>query len=142
MSYEELLNARRIRRETISADEVEAAMQRAQRDLKTARHIMPEDWDWGFAIAYDAVLQASRAYMFSRGFRPASAEGHKNVFAFMHEALGGEYDDVVAYFDRMRVKRNRAIYDVAGLITAKEAEGLFARACDFVALIRDRLGSD
>lgn len=114
-------------------------MARADRDLGTAKKVMPEDWDWGFAITYNAVLQASRAYMFAQGFRPASAESHKNVFAFMREALGCEYETVVTYFDRMRNKRHRAVYDVVGAITETEARNLFAEAQEYVAAIRDRL---
>ena len=49
---------------------------------------MAEDWDWGFSIAYNAVLQAARAYMYSQGFRPASEQGHKNTFAFLRGELG------------------------------------------------------
>jgi len=95
--------------------------------------------DWGFAIAYDAVLQASRAFMFAQGYRPASKESHKNVFAFMREALGEDFAGLIGYFDRIRTKRHRAIYDVAGLITETEAKNLFAKAQDFVKLIGERL---
>jgi uncharacterized protein (UPF0332 family) len=139
MTYEYLLKSDRIRRESISPAEVDAAMKRAERDLKTARRIMAEDWDWGFAVAYNAVLQASRAFMFARGFRPASAEGHKNTFEFMRAAMGRGYGDLIDYFDRMRKKRNQAIYDVAGIISQTEARALFKRAVEFVELIRSKL---
>jgi uncharacterized protein (UPF0332 family) len=139
MSYDELLKTRRIRREQISDEEIRHAMERADRDLKTARTVMASDWDWGFSIAYDAVLQASRAYMFAQGYRPASAEAHKNTFAFMRLAMGKAHEDLIAYFDRMRNKRNQAIYDVAGLITETEARNLFSHATDFVKLVRAKL---
>ncbi len=114
-------------------------MARADRDLKTARKIMAEDWDWAFAIVYNAVLQASRAYMFAQGLRPASVEGHKNTFAFMRVAMGRKHEELIMYFDRMRNKRNQAIYDVAGLITETEARNLLRSAQDFVELIRRKL---
>src|SRR4030067_1490022 len=56
MQYDELLKTGRIRKEKISRAEVRRAIERAERDLRTARKIMPEDWDWGFAVAYNAVL--------------------------------------------------------------------------------------
>ena len=93
----------------------------------------------GFAVAYNAVLQASRALMFAQGYRPAAAEGHKNTFAFVRIALGKEFEDLIGYFDRMRNKRNQAIYDVAGLITETEARSLFKEAVGFVKLVRGRL---
>lgn len=139
MKYDELLKSGRIRKERISKAEITQAMERADRDLRTARKIMAEDWDWGFAVAYNAVLQASRAYMFSQGYRPASAEGHKNTFAFMRIAMGKSCEDMITYFDRMRNKRNHAMYDVAGLITETEAKNLFKKAGEFVVLIRARL---
>ncbi len=139
MAYDRLLKSRRIRKEAISRDEVVRALDRAERDLRIAEKVMREDWDWGFAITYNAVLQASRAYVFAEGYRPASVESHKNVFAFMREALGSEYESVVTYFDRMRNKRHRAVYDVVGAITETEAKNLFAEAKNFVAMIRDRL---
>ena len=138
--FEELLRGGRIRKEKVSQAEVRRALERAKRDLRTAKKIMAEDWDWGFAVAYNAILQASRAYMFSQGYRPASAQGHRNTFAFMALAMGKDYEDLITYFDRMRNKRNQAIYDVAGLITEKEAHSLFKQATEFVALIKSRLG--
>jgi uncharacterized protein (UPF0332 family) len=80
--------------------------------------------------------------MFSQGYRPAAAHGHKNTFAFMAQAMGENYRDLITYFDRMRSKRNQAIYDVAGLITETEARQLFQRATEFVALIQERLTED
>lgn len=137
--YEELLQAGRIREERISRREIERALERAARDLKTARKIIEEDPDWGFTVAYNAVLQASRAFMFSQGYRPETSQGHKNTFAFMAIALGTDYQDLVTYFDRMRKKRNQALYDISGLITETEAESLLKKAEGFVSLIRKRL---
>lgn len=139
--YEHLVETHRIRKEKVSGAEVKRALEKAERDLKTARKIMAEDWDWGFAVAYNAVLQASRAYMFSQGYRPRSVQGHKNTFAFMALAMGKDYKDLITYFDRMRNKRNRAIYDIAGLITETEARNLFKKATEFVALIKEKLSA-
>ena len=139
MTIEELLAEGRIRRQKVSRGEIGRALERAERDLKTAHKIMAEDWDWGFAVAYDAVLQASRAYMFAQGFRPASNESHKNTFAFMRLAMGKDYEELMAYFDRMRNKRHQAIYEIAGLITETEAHNILEKAESFVAIIREEL---
>jgi len=136
MKYDRLLKSGRIKKQQVSDDEIKRALSRAERDLKTARSVMAGDWDWGFAIAYNAVLQASRAFMFARGFRPASHEGHKNTFAFMQIAMGKDYEDLITYFDRVRNKRNQVMYDVAGLISESEAKNLFKMAVDFVALVK------
>lgn len=136
MKYDELLKSGRIKKQEISIDEVKRALSHAEKDLRTARMVMAGDWDWGFAIAYNAVLQASRAFMFAHGYRPASHEGHKNTFAFMRVAMGKQYEDLITYFDRVRNKRNQAMYDVAGMISETEAKNLFKMAVDFVALVK------
>ncbi len=139
MEYDELLKSRRIRKEKVSRIEVERALERAERDLQTARELIEHDRDWSFAVAYDAVLQASRAYMFAQGFRPASSESHKNTFAFMRLAMGKDYEELMTYFDRMRNKRHQAIYEIAGLITETEARNILEKAESFVAIIREEL---
>ena len=139
MKYDSLLRSRRIHKQKVSRKQIGQALDRAQRDLRTAQVLMGQDWDWTFAVAYDAVLQASRAYMFGQGFRPASHESHKNTFAFMQLAMGQDYEDLISYFDRMRNKRNQAIYDMAGLITETEARSILEKAESFVKVICEQL---
>jgi len=57
----------------------------------------------------------------------------------MRIAMGKGYEEMIGYFDRMRKKRNQAIYDVAGLITQTEARNLLAKAEGFVEHIRGKL---
>lgn len=136
MALDDLLRSGRIRRETISPAEVREALKLADRDLRVAQKLIGEEPDWGFTVAYNAVLQASRAFMFAKGYRPASAEGHKNTFAFLAAALGPEQADLVSYFDRMRNKRNQAVYGIAGRIAETEARNLLAKAVEFVRLVK------
>lgn len=139
MKYDALLDSRRIHKQKVSRKQIGQALDRAQRDLRTAQILMGQDWDWSFAVAYDAVLQASRAYMFAQGFRPASHESHKNTFAFMQLAMGKDYEDLITYFDRMRNKRNQAIYDMAGLITETEARSILEQAERFVKVMCEQV---
>lgn len=43
--YDDLLKAGYIRKEKVSRAEIMRVLERAQRDLKTAKKIMAEDWD-------------------------------------------------------------------------------------------------
>ena len=140
MPVEELLRQRRIHPHRATPDEIARLLALADRDIRMAQRTMAEDWDWAFSIAYNAVLQAARAFMYSQGFRPATDQGHRNTLAFMREALGDEFASLVGYFDRMRTKRNQAIYDVAGLITEAEAKAIFQKAVEFVDLIKAKAG--
>ena len=87
MSIDELLKKRKIFRHRASREEVKRLLELADRDIRMAKLTMAEDWDWAFSIAYNAVLQSARAFMYSRGFRPAAEQGHKNTFAFLRAAL-------------------------------------------------------
>ena len=78
MSVERLIQEGRIHPFNATRDEVNKAIEIAQRDLTLAEKVFDENLDWSFSIAYNAVLQTCRAYMFHQGYRPASIEGHKN----------------------------------------------------------------
>lgn len=141
MPFEDLLRQRKIYPHRATPDETGRSLGLADRDIPMAGRVMAEDWDWAFSIAYNAVLQAARAFMYASGFRPATEQGHKNTFTFVREALGDEFASLVGYFDRMRTKRNQAIYDVAGLITKAEARAIFEKAIEFVDLIKARVAT-
>ena len=141
MQIEDLLKKRKIYRHRAFPEEIQRLLELADRDIRMAKVTMAEDWDWAFSIAYNAVLQSARAYMYSNGYRPAAEQGHKNTFAFLRAALGEDLASTIGYFDRMRKKRNQAIYDVAGLITEKEAKAILKNAITFVEAIKGRIGS-
>ena len=141
MDIQQLLEERRIYKGPIAKATIVAALDRAQRDLKTAREVIKIDIDWAFSIAYNAVLQASRAFMFSRGYRPASNEGHKNTFAFMMNVVGESHAPLIAYFDHIRVKRHQVTYDAVGIVTQTETQDLLSKAREYVEWIREQLQS-
>ena len=140
MTIDDLLRTRRIHRHRAFPEEITRQLELADRDIRMARLTMAEDWDWAFSIAYNAVLQSARAFMYSQGYRPAAEQGHKNTFAFMRAALGKELTSTIGYFDRMRKKRNQAIYDIAGLITEKEARAILKNATAFVKTVKQKIG--
>ncbi len=74
--------------------------------------------------------------MFSRGFRPASHEGHKNTFAFQRALVEDDRAQLISYFDRIRVKRHQAVYEVEARASTTEAESLIEQARGFVAWVR------
>ena len=80
-------------------------------------------------------------YMYRKGYRASSQHGHKNTFEFMQRALGKEHKDIVGFLDRMRPKRNRAIYDISGSITETEVKELVKKSKKFVLIIKEKLKS-
>jgi uncharacterized protein (UPF0332 family) len=75
--------------------------------------------------------------MFFEGYRPRGGEQHATVVEFVEERLGSAYTAQVRFFDQMRRKRHRVIYEVAGLISKKEAEQAIAFAKEFVEKITE-----
>ncbi len=71
-----------IRKLPVDRKKVDDALAHARRDLATAGTILANDQDWAYTIAYNAVLQAGRALMFSKGYRPDGANQHVAVVKF------------------------------------------------------------
>ncbi|MCL4562361.1 MAG: HEPN domain-containing protein [Chloroflexi bacterium] len=112
--------------------EIKQLLEVAHRDLITAEKNLADAPDWAYSIAYNSVLQASRALMLSDGFRPRGGEQHATVVEFIREKLGAAHTNQVNLFDQMRRKRHRAIYEIAGLVSKTEAEQAVAFAKEFV----------
>ena len=139
MNFESLVSQGKIKPIKSSKQEIREILSLADRDLKMAEFVISQDWDWAFSISYNAALQASRGFMYARGYRASSHEAHKNTFAFMKIALGKECEELIGFFDRMRPKRNRAIYDTVGLITETEVKELLKKSREFVGIIKGKL---
>jgi uncharacterized protein (UPF0332 family) len=86
-------------------------------------------------MAYNAILQASRALMLSNGYRPRGSEQHATVVEFIQEILGSTFTDQINLFDQMRRKRHRVIYEAAGLVSKSEAEQAITFSINFVEKI-------
>ncbi|MFV2044289.1 MAG: HEPN domain-containing protein [Anaerolineales bacterium] len=137
MPYERLLQQKRIKAHEADPQEIKALLDLANRDLDVARKTLGVDSDWAYTIAYNAILQASRALMFSNGFRPRGSAGHITVVQFMRESLGKKHVEQVNLLDQMRRKRHRVLYDETGLVGDKEAEQSLAFAKSFVKLLTE-----
>ncbi len=118
---------------------VEDSLNLAKRDVNVARSVLEENCDWAFSIAYNAMLQAVRALMFSKGYRPTGSNQHISVVRFAELFLRKE--DVII-LDRMRRKRHTTIYDTAGTISEIEAENIVMRAEKLVQEIIKMIGDD
>jgi uncharacterized protein (UPF0332 family) len=139
MNFEKLLAEGKIHTFRATPEEIKNTFKLAERDLKTAEKNLPGDSDWAFSITYNAILQASRAFMFNSGYRPASFEAHKTILQFMKLALGQPFEETISYFDRKRKKRHTAVYGQVGIVSEKEAHEFLKIAKNYVTEIRTRL---
>jgi uncharacterized protein (UPF0332 family) len=120
----------------VDARKVRDGLLLAQRDITTAKNILHQDADWAFNIAYNAILQTLRAFMFSKGYRPDGSNQHVSVVRFAE--LYFERDRVII-FDRMRRKRHSSIYDAAGTISSNEAKTAITTAEEIVNDVQKRI---
>lgn len=134
-NYSELIESNRIKSGKFSRVQVQDCLNLAERDIATAKKIVAENPDWGYNIAYNAMLQAIRALMFSKGFRATGEGQHATTIQFAQMTLGDEFASTLEFMDRMRRKRNRTVYDMAGLISSKEASEGIETAESFVGSI-------
>ncbi|MBU4369275.1 HEPN domain-containing protein [Patescibacteria group bacterium] len=127
-----------IKKETIGFDQVVKHINRAQKDLKVAEANLDIDAEASYNYAYLSMLRASRALMFSYGYRPADGQQHKTVVIFSKYILTSDFSKLVRHFNRMRQKRNRFTYDEPGLLVSRtETEESFKSAKQFVRQITE-----
>lgn len=140
MSYEGLLGEGRLQRIAHGADSVSRQMALAHRDLQAARRNLASDPDWAFAIAYNAVLQAGRALLTARGYRPIGSDQHVTAI----ECLRIEPLDagLARRAERMRRRRHRVVYETVGAVSGADAEAAIATAQQIVAAVAELVEKD
>ena len=118
---------------------VKNALHLAERDLKTASNVFGDkDYDWAFSIAYNAMLQAGRALMFSEGYRPIGEAKHVSVIDFTKKKFGSAFADKILFlFNKIRKKRHIAVYEQVNLISKEEATTALHTAREFVEKVQD-----
>lgn len=91
-----------------------------------------QEWDWAHNAAYNAMLQAGRALMFDKGYRPKSQEHHA-VISFIEAVYAARFsEELIASFGKARMRRNESLYDRVGSISKNQAQNLVEKADLFV----------
>ncbi len=111
----------------------------ASRDLEVARSLVDESADWSHSIAYNSMLQSSRALMFSRGYRPTGQASHLAVIMFLRNSFAKELGPLVTELDRVRKKRHVSVYDTAGSVSQLEARHALEAADELLKKVKSLL---
>jgi uncharacterized protein (UPF0332 family) len=142
MNYERLEKDGFVERISCSREEIRALLEIANRDISAAEYIMTHDIDWALTIAYNSVHQILLAIMYKEGFRPKGEAKHKVAIDFCRIALGNEYKTDIDIIDKMRKKRNRAVYQHARTVSELEAKEGIIFANGFVTkILKEKLTS-
>jgi uncharacterized protein (UPF0332 family) len=134
VSLSELLRNGLIEQFQSDAEQVRNEIEIAKRDVSSAKKMIEiQEWEWAHNAAYNAMLQAARGLMFSRGYRPKSEEHHVAVISFVRAVYSAKFrPELLQAFDNARRRRNEALYDRAGTISETQARGLVGKAESFV----------
>jgi len=125
----------------INKELVKNALSLAKRGLKTAKNVFEDkDYDWCLSIAYNAMLQAGRALMFSKGYRPKGKYKHVAVVEFVRSRFGREFSDLMLFiFNKTRKKRHIAVYEQVNIVSEGEAKNAINWAERFVRKVEEIL---
>src|SRR5438876_3528572 len=117
--------------------QIERFLASAGKMLASAHKILAFDEEACLQQAYEAMLKASLGFMFSHGFRARSQPGHHiAIIEFVRARVDKKHYGLLTMFDRLRRKRNVALYDDTGFVSRHDAEQAFGSARNLIEVIR------
>lgn len=133
---------KKLRPQQVDWAQIERFLQSADKKLASAHKILAFDEEACLQQAYEAMLKASLGFMFSHGFRARSQPGHHiTIIEFVRARVSKKYMSLLVMFDRLRRKRNMALYDDTGFISRQDAEQALESARQLIGVIRADVNS-
>ncbi len=118
--------------ENITDAQIKSILNKSQKSIKSAKLIAEDDKENSYQLAYEAMLLAGRALVFSFGYRPRAAGSHKIVVDFSKEVLGKEISTLVFKFNKMRKIRHYLIYGTGLYISEVDSRNAISSAEKFL----------
>jgi len=138
MTWGKLLKDNSLQSKKISFKEVESVLSKAQKSIQAAEILIDKNIDESsFKEAYDAMLLAGRALIFSLGYKPRTVGAHNITIEFCELYLGKEFKILTNKFKRMKQKRNYLIYGAGLTISKTEAKNAIKTAKEFIKEIKE-----
>ena len=133
---------KKLKQQKVDWAQIERFLQSAERKLTSAHKILAFDEEACLQQAYEAMLKAALGFMFSHGFRARSQPGHHvAIIEFVRTRVDKRHSGLLTMFDRLRRKRNLALYDDTGFISHHEAEQAIESARHLISAIRADIAS-
>jgi hypothetical protein len=128
---------KKLKPHTVDWGQIERFFASADKKLASAHKILAFDEEACLQQAYEAMLKASLGFMFSHGFRARSQPGHHiAIIEFVRARIGKKHAGLLIVFDRLRRKRNLALYDDTGFVSQRDAESALESARDDLNVIQ------
>jgi len=133
---------KKLKPQKVDWDQIERFLQSAEKRLSSAHKILAFDEEACLQQAYEAMLKASLGFMFSHGFRARSQPGHHiAIIEFVRARIDKKHSGLLTVFDRLRRKRNTALYDDTGFVSHHDAQEALESAGNFVSVVRTNIAS-
>jgi uncharacterized protein (UPF0332 family) len=142
MAYEELREKGLVEDVRPNFGRVSTLIERARKDLATARATVSIDREWAYLIAYQAMARAAQALVVAEGLRPRGRDPQRAMVQIVGMIVGEGERPLLNAFDRMR-RKSQALMDEPGTpVSRYEVEGALREAQRFlqhtVDIARDR----
>lgn len=121
----------------IDSAQIRRFLASADKKLASAHKILAFDEEAYFQQPYEAMLKASLGFMFGYGFRARSQPGHHiAIIEFVRARIDKKHAGLLTVFDRLRRKRNQALYENTGFVSHRDAEQALESTRDYFVVIR------
>src|ERR1039457_788238 len=128
---------KKLKPHTVDWAQIERFLASADKKLASAHRILTFDEEASLQQAYEAMLKASLGFMFSHGFRARSQPGHHiAIIEFVRSRLDKKHSGLLTVFDRLRRKRNLALYDDTGFVSRYDAKQALKAAGNYLNVVR------
>lgn len=128
---------KKLRAHAVDWAQIDRFLASADKKLTSARRILAFDEEACLQQAYEAMLKASLGFMFSHGFRARSQPGHHiAIIDFVRARIDKKHAGLLTIFDRLRRKRNMALYDDTGFVSRHDADQALDTARSYLDVIR------
>jgi uncharacterized protein (UPF0332 family) len=133
---------KKLRPHRVDWAQIDRFLQSADKKLTSAHKILAFDEEACLQLAYEAMLKASLGFMFSYGFRARSQLGHHiSIIEFVRARIDKRHASLITVFDRLRRKRNTALYDDTGFVSHHDAEHALEIARQYLKVIRAEINA-
>jgi len=142
MDLSEMLKKREIEKAEPDRKTAEKLFKVAQDNIEAAEdNLKMNHNDVALSLAYNAMLNAGRALMAAKGYRAYAEAHHKSVVGFCAAVLPASSAQLMALFNRYRMRRHDIVYGEieGGSVGASEAEGAIEKAGELLALIKTKI---
>lgn len=140
MTWKKLVEKGDLQKKPISSKEIDGILSKARKCLSASEILLKEKiHEPAFKEAYDAMLLASRALMFSLGYKPRTVGAHTITINFCELYFGKETKLIIEKFKRMKQKRNYLIYGAGLMVSMTETKNSIKSAKDWIDIIEEEI---